>query len=196
MSNIRGRLDKILPEINKDNFMESKGLGNEIGFYVFDYAPEDEMIVREHVKFLKRKINNNTKPVNIIEFDLYNVMLEILEDKGYLEKTIEMEEKQGSEKILKAVKKTLRLTSKNNLFVNYIKERVKENHIVFLTGVGKVWPIVRSHTVLNNLHAAIDQNPLVMFFPGTYDGAELSLFGDIHDDNYYRAFSLVTEKQN
>ena len=191
MADIRERLDKILPEIKKESFMEGKGLGNEIGFYIFDYAPKDEMIVRDHIEFLNRKMNNDPGLVNIIEFDLYNIMLEILEDKGYLERTIKMEEKQGSEKILKAVKRTLRLTSKNNLFVEYIEERIEENHIVFITGVGKAWPIVRSHTVLNNLHAAIDENPLVMFFPGSYDGAELSLFGEIHDDNYYRAFSLV-----
>ncbi|MFW6030038.1 MAG: DUF1788 domain-containing protein, partial [Halanaerobiales bacterium] len=177
MTDIRERLGKILPEIKKESFMENKGLGNEIGFYIFDYDPKDEMIVRDHIEYLKRKMNDNPGPVKIIEFDLYNIMLEILEDKGYLERTMKMEEKQGSEKILKAVKKTLRLTSKNNLFVKYIKERVLENHIVFITGIGKAWPIVRSHTVLNNLHAVVDENPLIMFFPGSYDGAELSLFG-------------------
>ncbi|MEJ6952104.1 DUF1788 domain-containing protein [Natronospora cellulosivora (SeqCode)] len=191
MSNIRERLDKILPEIKKESFMENKGLGNEIGFYIFDYDAKDEMLVRDHIEFLKRKINNSTGKVEIIEFDLYNIMLEILEEKGYLERTIKMEEKKGSEKILKAVKKTLRLTSKNNLFVKYINERVEDDHIVFITGVGKAWPIVRSHTVLNNLHAVIDGNPLIMFFPGSYDGAQLKLFGEIHDDNYYRAFTLV-----
>jgi hypothetical protein len=191
MSNIKERLGKILPELKKENFMENKGLGNEIGFYIFDYDPEDEMLVRDHIKFLKRRMNNSSGPVGIIEFDLYNVMLEILENKKYLKKTMEIEEKQGNKQVLKAVKKTLRLTSNNNLFVQYIKEQVEEKQIVFITGVGKAWPIVRSHTVLNNLHAALDKNPLIMFFPGSYDGAELSLFGEIHDDNYYRAFSLV-----
>lgn len=191
MADIRERLDKILPEIKKESFMENKGLGNEIGFYIFDYDPEDEMIVRDYIDFFKSKVNNNPETGSIIEFDLYNIMLEILEEKAYLKKTIEMEEKDGSEKVLKAVKKTLRLTSKNNLFVKFIKKMIKENHIVFITGIGKAWPIVRSHTVLNNLHAAIDKNPLVLFFPGNYDGAQLSLFGEIHDNNYYRAFSLV-----
>src|SRR6056297_109453 len=171
--------------------MKNKGLGNEIGYYIFDYDPEDEMLVRDHIKFLINKVNNDTDQTKIVEFDLYNVMLEIIEERGYLEKTMQMEERRGSSAILKAIKRTLRLTSKNNLFVKYIEDRVNENDIVFLTGVGKAWPIVRSHTVLNNLHPVIDKNPLVLFFPGRYDGAELSLFGEIHDDNYYRAFSLV-----
>ena len=191
MSSIKKRLEEILPELRKDSFMENKGLGNEIGYYIFDYDPEDEMLVRDHIKFLIDKVNNDTDKTQIIEFDLYNVMLEIIEERGYLEKTMKMEEKRGSSKVLKAIKKTLRLTSKNNLFVKYIEDRVEENNIVFLTGVGKAWPIIRSHTVLNNLHPVIDKNPLVLFFPGSYDGAELSLFGEIHDDNYYRAFSLV-----
>jgi len=191
MSSIKERLEKILPELRKDSFMKNKGLGNEIGYYIFDYDPEDEMLVRDHIKFLINKVNNDTDQTQIIEFDLYNVMLEIIEERGYLEKTMQMEEKRGSSAILKAIKKTLRLTSKNNLFVKYIEDRVEENNIVFLTGVGKAWPIVRSHTVLNNLHPVIDKNPLVLFFPGSYDGAELSLFGEIHDDNYYRAFLLV-----
>ena len=67
----------------------------------------------------------------------------------------------------------------------------EDDDIVFLTGVGKVWPIIRSHTVLNNLHRALDKVPVVLFFPGTYDGGSLMLFNEIKDDNYYRAFQLV-----
>jgi len=191
MSEIRKRLDQILPEIKKKDFLNNKGLGNEIGFYLFDYDPEDELIVRDHIDFLIRKMNNNPDTADIVEFDLFNIMIEILEDKGYLEKTFKMEEKSGSQKMIKKIKTTISLKSNARLFTNYISERIEENQIIFITGVGKAWPIVRSHTVLNNLHPEIEDNPLVIFFPGSYDGASLSLFGDIHDDNYYRAFSLV-----
>ena len=88
-------------------------------------------------------------------------------------------------------RKALRLTLNNDLLVNYIKEKVGPNHIVFITGVGQAYPIIRSHSILNNLHHVLDQNPLVMFFPGLYDGQSLSLFNLIKDDNYYRAFRLV-----
>jgi len=191
MSEIRKRLDQILPEIKKKDFLNNKGLGNEIGFYLFDYDPEDELIVRDHIDFLIRKMNNNPDTADIVEFDLFNIMIEILEDKGYLDKAFKMEEKSGSQKMIKKIKTTISLKSNARLFTNYISERIAENQIIFITGVGKAWPIVRSHTVLNNLHPEIEDNPLVMFFPGNYDGASLSLFGDIHDDNYYRAFSLV-----
>ena len=171
--------------------MEGRGLGNEIGYYVFDYEPQHELLVRDHIEFIKDKINSRNFDFNIVEFDLYNIMLKILEEKGYLEKTIEMEKRFNKARILKATQRTLKLLDDNNLLVQYITERVEENNIVFLTGVGKAWPIIRSHTVLNNLHAALDTVPVVMFFPGNYNGAELKLFNEIKDDNYYRAFRLV-----
>lgn len=194
MKDIYKRLDEILPKITQKSFRENKGLGNEIGYYIFDYESENEILVREHIEFLKKKVNNEDSGMRIKEFDIYNIMMDILEDKGYLEKVFAMEEKQGSEKILNPIKKTLRLTGKNDLVINYIRSNTEKNDVVFITGVGKAWPIIRSHTMLNSLHAVVDDVPLIMFFPGTYDGLELHLFDELKDDNYYRAFRLVDKK--
>lgn len=149
------------------------------------------MIVRDQIKFLKEQINNSLSNQRVIEFDLYEMVLEILDDKGYLEKNFIMEQKRDSEFVLNATKKSLRLTLDNDLMIKYIADRVQENDIIFITGVGKVFPIVRSHIILNNLFKAVKQIPVVLFFPGRYDGQELRLFGEIKDDNYYRAFQLV-----
>ena len=185
------RLDKILPRLQEKQFRENKGLGNEIGFYIFDYNPSDELLVREHINFIKQKINESGSDITIKEFDLFQIIIDILEDKRYLNKVFDMEQKKGTDHIVKAVKNTLKLTTKNDLIVEYIRSNVKEKDIVFITGVGKAWPFIRSHTVLNTLHSVLDHVPLVMFFPGTYDGLELRLFDDIKDDNYYRAFKLI-----
>ncbi|WP_027621803.1 DUF1788 domain-containing protein [Acetivibrio clariflavus] len=191
MKTINQRLDEIILRITKENFRKNTGLGNEIGYYIFDYEPGYEMLVREHVQFLKQKINEGDYGYNIKEFDLYEIMLEILESKGYLEKNFKMEQVKGSEFVFNATRKALRITEKDDLIIHYIKERVEKDDIVFITGVGKVWPIIRSHTVLNNLHQVLDEVPVIMFFPGIYDGLELVLFEEIKDDNYYRAFRLV-----
>lgn len=185
------RLDKILSKIQEKRFRENKGLGNEIGYYIFDYNPADELIVRNHIKFLKDKINSDVYGFKIKEFDLYEITLEILQDKGYLDKIFEMEKEKGTEYIINAIKKTLRLTQKNDMVVEYISSRTKKDDIVFIIGVGKTWPVIRSHTILNSLHCAIDDVPVIMFFPGMYDGLELKLFDEIKDDNYYRAFKLI-----
>lgn len=193
MKDIHKRLSEIKDKITHPSFRENKGLGNEIGFYIFDYEPEYEMIVREYVYNLKRQIKIEFENINIKEFDLYDIMLEILDEKGYLEKNFKMEEKKGSMHVFNATEKSLRLTSQkdDNKMVKYISDRAEVDDIVFLTGVGKVWPIIRSHIILNNLHRALDHVPVVLFFPGTYDGGSLMLFNEIKDDNYYRAFQLV-----
>ena len=193
MKDIHQRLSEIKERLTDKSFRENKGLGNEIGFHIFDYEPEHEMLVRDYIFNLKKQIQRDCTDIKIREFDLYDIMLEVLNERGYLEKNFKMEEKRGSEFVFNATEKTLRLTSQNedNKIVQYIIDRTEDDEIVFLTGVGKVWPIIRSHTVLNNLHRALDKVPVVLFFPGTYDGGSLMLFNEIKDDNYYRAFQLV-----
>lgn len=190
MKDIYERLDEILPKIAEPKFRENKGLGNEIGFYIFDYEPEYELLVRDRVEFIKEKAKG-AYGLNIVEFDLYEIIIELLVAKGFLQKNFTMEEKRGSEQVFNATKKALRLTLENDLVVEYIQERLGDNDIVFLTGVGKAWPILRSHTILNNLHRIVEKQPLVMFFPGNYDGGSLMLFDYLKDDNYYRAFQLI-----
>ena len=190
MKSIYERVDEILPKIVEPSFRENKGLGNEIGFYIFDYAPEYELLIRDRVEFIKDKAKG-AYGLNIVEFDLYEIMLELLDSKGYLKKNFMTEEKKGSEQVFTATKKALRLTLDNDLLVQYISERLDDADIVFLTGIGKAWPIIRSHTVLNNLHRIVEKQPLIMFFPGTYDGGSLMLFNYLKDDNYYRAFGLI-----
>jgi len=191
MTNIESRLDKIEEKITNDDFLKNKGLGNEVGYYIFDYAPRNELIVRGHIAYLKEKINKSSSGLKIVEYDLYNMVIDILKDKGYLDKCFEFEKTKGLDFTYEAIIKMLRLTSKSNLLVTHIVENTPQNSVVFITGVGKCYPLVRSHNVLNNLHQILDSVPVVMFFPGIYSGQDLQLFGTIKDDNYYRAFKLI-----
>lgn len=191
MNTLEERLDKAEAMIKKPSFRKNKGLGNEVGYYIFDYPPEQELLVRERVEYIRKKNEQSDDEYRIVVFDLYEIIIEILKEKGYLEKCYEFEKKRGFDRITKAVGNMLRITAKDSLIVNYIRKRTPEKAIVFLVGIGKCYPILRSHTVLNNLHQVIDNVPVVMFYPGKYDGQELILFGEIKDDNYYRAFKLV-----
>jgi len=185
------RLNRAEIMIKKPKFRENKGLGNEVGYYIFDYPVEQEMYVREWVEYIRKKNEDSADEYQIVVFDLYDIVIEIIKQKGYLEKCYEFEKSKGFDRITKAVGNMLRITAKDSLIINYIKERTPEKAIVFLTGIGKSYPILRSHTILNNLHQVIDNVPVVMFYPGKYDGQELVLFDEIKDDNYYRAFKLV-----
>lgn len=185
------RLDKIWERISDEDFLANRGVANEVRYYVFDYEPCDELIIRDKIKSLKKQNNPDADGFQIVEYDLYEMVLQILEEKGYIDKCIKFEDQKGMEYLYTAVTKMLRLTNDDNLIVNRIVETVPQNAVVFLTGVGKVFPFVRSHNVLNNLHQVLDSVPVVMFYPGTWNGQSLSLFGTITDGNYYRAFPLI-----
>lgn len=191
MNVLAQRFDKAEQIIKKPAFRENKGLGNEVGYYIFDYPAEEELYLRERIEYIQKKNESSTDDYKIVVFDLYEIVISILKDKGYLEKCYDIEKKKGFQKVSTAVSNLMRITSTDGLIVEYIRERTPEKAIVFLVGVGKCFPIIRSHTVLNNLHQVIDNVPVVMFYPGKYDGQELILFNEIKDDNYYRAFKLV-----
>lgn len=191
MASLDERLDKAEQIIQKPSFRENKGLGNEVGYYIFDYHAEQELYVRERIEYIRKKNAQSNDDYKIVVFDLYDIVIDILSQKGYLEKCYDFEKNKGFERITKSISNMLRITSTDSLIVNYIKENTPDKAIVFITGIGKCYPILRAHTVLNNLHQVIDNVPVIMFYPGKYDGQELVLFERIKDDNYYRAFKLV-----
>ncbi len=187
----KDKLDAIWPRISDKTFQENKGTGGEVRYFIFDYEPCDELIMRRKIRDLKKKNNPEADGFTIVEFDLFNMVVDILRERGYLEKCAKYEKEKGREYLYKAISKMLRLTTDQNLIVNRIMEQTPENSVVFLTGVGKVFPFVRAHNVLNNLHQVFDQVPVIMFYPGNWNTQTLSLFGTIHDGNYYRAFPLI-----
>ena len=189
MRNINERLQEMNDKINSGNVVESSGLGNEINFRVFDYDPEDEYVVRDYLYNYLLKRNKN-----IIVFDIYDIIIDILKEKGFLEKTFEYEKKKGTKYVNSVIQKTLAISSNSDLIVKYIKEHLEDNKIVIITGMGKCYGIVRGHTILNNLHSVITNNPVIMFYPGIYDGQSFRLFNKLENDNYYRAFQLVERK--
>lgn len=191
MNSLEQRLNRAEAIIAQPAFRQNKGLGNEVGYYIFDYPAEQELQVRERIEYIRKKSENSTNDFKVIVFDLYNIIIDILKEKGYLDKCFEFEKSKGFDKITKSIGNMLRISAADSLIVNYIKDNTPPNSIIFLTGVGKCYPILRSHKVLNNLHQIIDDVPVVMFYPGKYDGQELVLFSEIKDDNYYRAFKLV-----
>ena len=191
MATLEERLALAESKMRQPKFRQNKGLGNEVGYYIFDYAPENELAVRQWVDYLRRKYEDRPEGFRVLVFDLYDIMTDILQEKGFLEKCYEFEQKRGFDRIVRAVGNTLRITAADSLMLGYVRDRKEPDSILLLTGIGKCYPILRSHTILNNLHQVIDDVPVVMFYPGKYSGQALLLFGEIKDDNYYRAFKLV-----
>lgn len=170
------------------------GTANDLKFYIFDYNPKDELIVRKEVKKI---IERNS---DIIEFDLYEMMLQIIEDDGYMEDILRMEQEYDRNLLLSEIfQPLLSVEEEDNRLLEMFKERAEDtgNKIVLITGVGKAYPIIRSHTILNNLQSVFRRNPVVMMYPGRYEiknSMTLRLFERLDDDNYYRAFPLVERR--
>ena len=191
MVSLEERLDIAEQKIRNESFRQNKGLGNEVGYYVFDYPAEKELLIRERIAYIKNKNSRGTDGFDLVVFDLYDIIIDILEAEGFLEQCFKFEKQSGFERIIKSVGNLLKINDEDNLIIKYIDENTPEDAVVFLIGIGKCYPVLRSHKVLNNLHQTLDRVPVVLFYPGKYSGQELILFEKIKDDNYYRAFKLV-----
>jgi len=186
---LKERLNKILDRVTSPEFLSNAGLGNEIGFYIFDYPPEAELEVRQHVQFVLDKASKRKPELRIAHVNLFQLLVDYLKERGLLEKALALQKEKGDEAMFKALKGPLH---EEKVAKEFAKAAQPASHdFVFMTGVGNAWPLLRSHTLLNNLHPLMEGKPLVVFYPGSYDGQGLSLFGKMKDNNYYRAFRLV-----
>lgn len=184
------RFSLIETKLSDAQLLLNLGKANELPFFIFDYDPKNELLVRDEV--IKLKKNNS----NIQEFDLFEIIVKLLKDEGYLETVKEYETQYDSDILLSQLfQPFLSLEEDNNPVIRYFIDNIIDdgNHIILITGVGKAYPIIRSHTILNKLQPIVKNNPVVMMYPGRYDLNNtmcLRLFERLGDDNYYRAFPL------
>ncbi len=194
------RLNAILPRLTSSELLIGSGIGNEIAFYIFDYPPEDELAVREHILFLLEHIPKKRPGTKVAHINLFEFLLDYLEERGLLEKSLELQQKKGNEALLKALKGVLHEEKIAKRFGQIAQP--EQHDLVLISGVGSAYPLLRSHTLLNNLHSIMGKTPLVMFYPGRYDKTTLRLFGKSglvggspedrkKTANYYRAFRLI-----
>ena len=185
--NLTNRLDQIMSRIESDDFLKNQGLGNEIGFYVFDYPPEFELEVREHIKFMTDKMIKRGR--TFANINLFEIIIELLESRKLTERAFKVQKERGDDALFNALKGPL----EQNRVADFIASKVDlENcEFILLHGLGSAWPIIRGHGLLNALHAKVGNVPTVLFYPGEYDGTALKPFGQIESNNYYRAFKLV-----
>ena len=191
MKSLEERLDILEEKIRTESFRKNTGLGNEVGYYVFDYEPQQELIVRSRIKDLASSNTILKFGYQLIIYDLYELILQLLIEEDVLEDLNELEEEEGTSYVFSFFSDTLRFDSEDSLIVCYIKKHTIDESVVFLTGVGKCFPILRSHKILNNLHQVMDHCPVVLFYPGKYNGNSLNIFNEMKEDNYYRAFPIV-----
>lgn len=186
---LQERLNRIPEKITSDTFMSGQGLGNEIGFWIFDYQPEQELQVREYLTFLKGLLARQHAELQVDHVNLLALLRDYLSERGFLDKAITMQQAKGDAALLKALRGPLHM---DKLAPYLIRHALSDDpDMVLISGVGNVWPMLRAHSLLNALHSRLGHKPLVIFYPGGYDGQQLTLFNRVTSNPYYRAFQLV-----
>ena len=193
---VHERFEHLLAVIGSPRFLKMQGLGNEVPFFICPYDPRE---ANEMSKMGKQLINQlKNKGIHVLKINLYDLAIELLKARGIWDRVIETESSLSRDELKELLQGVL--DPEKHLIPAIAKKMQQEPFdVMFISGVGEVFPYIRSHTVLNNLQSTAKDRPTLMFFPGEYThsvekGASLKLFGLLHDDNYYRAFNIYHVK--
>ena len=184
------RLNQIIPRLTSRDFLDNRGLGNEIGFWIFDYPPERELEVRAFLHEVVLPALAKRQPVlNVANINLFDLIISVLEDRKLLDKAIDMQQRKGDE----AVMASLRPVLKEDKLARNLAEKIDlpKLDMLILSGVGAAYPLLRTHNLLSALQSMMEDTTLLMLYPGRYDGHSFRLFNKLPEDHYYRAFQLV-----
>jgi len=189
---VQERYQHLLALIGSERFLKKQGLGNEVPFFICPYKPEEAI----EMERLQRQLINKLAQlgIEVLDINLYDLAVQILKQEGDWDWCMEEEQSISKAALKEALQSMLDIET---VLTPAIEEKMNgsEFQVMFISGVGEVFPYIRSHNVLNNLQKTAKEKPTVMFFPGEYThsletGASLDLFGRLHDDKYYRAFNI------
>ncbi len=191
--NLQQAYEKLSQVVSSVGFLSNQGLNNEVPFHICPYDPANQMDVSQMVRQLKNDLRD--KGVSVVEVNLYDLVIEILKQEGDWEWLLENEANMSRDELKEELQGVLDIET---VITPAISEKMQgaDFQVLFITGVGEVFPYIRSHNILNNLQKRAKEKPTLMFFPGLYQhslesGASLVLFGKLQDDKYYRAFNIL-----
>lgn len=171
------------------DFLANKGIGNEIGFYTFCYDPSLEFEVRAYIEDLQHDAECGALPCNLKVINLYDAFLALCENKRILKAIPKQELKTGTQRQRDQLQKICGPAA----FAKYILEQTQPHEpgdVILITGVGEVYPFLRAHDLLNNMLADFGDVPVVIAYPGSFNGQQFRLFNRLGADSYYRAFDI------
>lgn len=187
----------LLKVLTSDRFLQMQGLGNEVPFFIYPYSPNDALEVANAQKRLINRLQNNNG-IQVLTLDLYDLSIELLQNRGAWDRLLAAEAGQSKPNFRELLQGLL---DPEHHIAPAVRQKISntEHDILFITGVGEVFPYIRSHNVLNNLQTVAKKKPMLMFFPGEYKqsetlGSSLVLFGLLRDDQYYRAKNILEQE--
>lgn len=182
--------------LSGERFLKMEGLSNEVPFFIYPYEPEHALDVAKAKKRVKNRLAS--KGIEVREINLYDLSVDVLKERGDWDEVLEVESDLDKAEFTEMLQSML---NPQQHLAPAIRGRLADGEfdIVFLTGIGEVFPYIRSHNVLNNLQSIVVGKPMLMFFPGRYEqsdtlGSSLVLFGRLKDDQYYRAKNILEQE--
>lgn len=164
-----------------------KNLGGELPLFIQPVPAEKQFDVESQIKRLSTRLKK--KGIESVSINLYDLCMDILREADVLDAILESEADIEREDIISTLDSVLDIKS---AIIPKIKEVIVDiqPQYAFISGVGSVYPFVRSHGILNNIDELTGECNLILFFPGDYNNLQLKLFGIISDENYYRGHNL------
>ncbi len=183
---LEARLDILRSRIQEPDFLHNRGLANEVGFYVFDYPASCELEVRAFTARLKADAG---LACNVVERNLWAMLLKVCEGRGILDKIAALEERRGSDALVERLQSIV--TPERVVAAMDDWPHCPGRDVLLVSGVGQAYPFVRAHSVLENAQHVFSDVPFVLLYPGAYNQVDLRLFSRLDDSNYYRAFNII-----
>ena len=194
--NLHEQSEILFKKLSHPNFLAMKGLANEVPIFIQTYDPSQEDGVRQMVASLASRLQSTG--ITLTTLDLLNLVLDELAEHRILDDLIRDEASWQKVDLLDTLKNYS--DPKTHLIPRLIRTIGNDgNQLTLITGPGRVFPFLRTHTILESLQPAMLRHPVVIFFPGEYvqnplGGSHLRLFGSIPspqiNNPYYRATNL------
>ena len=164
-----------------------KNLGGELPLFIQPIPSEYQADAEGQIKRLATRLKR--KGIESVCINLYDLCMDLLAEAGILETILSEEQNLERDDIISTLDSVLDIKT---VIIPRIKDAIIEANpqYAFISGVGSVYPFVRSHGILNNIDELTNECNLILFFPGEYNNLQLKLFGSISDENYYRGHNL------
>lgn len=186
---LQNKLAGLLEAIQRPGFLDGLGLGNNYPSFVFEYEPVFEALIEKSIADLEGFLAEKRPEVQVSTMHLFDFARDYLASQGKWEKSLQLELQKGADFIFGNLPRTL---SGGAIAEHFLRTALlNAPGIILIHGVGMAWPILRGHEVLKNLPQRMQELgkkiPLILFYPGEYDGKFLKPFGLFDDNNEYQA---------
>lgn len=183
--------------LRSERFLRMEGLSKEVPFFIYHFPPAWAV----EVEGLRDRVTTKLRTddgLSVVDVNLYDLAIQLLQERGVWDRVLALEPEMNKAEFRETLQGML---DPHDHLAPAIHARLdaEPSDIVFLTGLGEVFPFIRTHTVLENLQSVVTGRPMLAWFPGTYEftqahGHQLRALNLTASDSYYRAKDILEQE--